>query len=432
MVRPTTIQCVAVAAVVMMIVALIFIPHPQCSLWVAFSIMSIELGVVGFMTLWDVRLDSISMINLIMCIGFSVDFSAHISYHFMSQTNMSMEDRVCDSLYALGLPISQGAISTILGVIGLALAPSYIFITFFKMVFLVIVLGAVHGLVLLPVLLSLFGPGACSPDLGSITNSKIIKTDEKGGHKNKNEKHTQNGHAIIDNNNFENKGRYFSKPNFLKEEYKIPRPNTTSTSRSTTTNNSSEHNTSNSGPMSVPNMTSNGHIVRTNGSVAINMISSEARQRQKTSNSNGGPLHTNTQTNTQQEAFFPVINSNNNKYTTDECNNSNNRQQRSRSRSSQCAAAEEESSGSPVSGSSGSDGMVITREKRAKSVTHENHNKKRDRNYRSSSVVSASESDQIRKTSSSSVSQYKVTVIYFGLLLFNFTQFFFPIFKIFC
>ena len=66
-----------------------------------------------------------------------------------------------------------------------------------------------------------------------------------------------------------------------------------------------------------------------------------------------------------------------------------------------------------LSGSSGSDGMVITREKRAKSATHENnhHHKKRDRNYRSSSVVSASESDRIRKTSSSSVSQYKVSNI---------------------
>ena len=51
-------------------------------------------------------------------------------------------------MYALGLPILQGAISTILGVIGLALAPSYIFLTFFKMVLLVIVLGALHGLIL--------------------------------------------------------------------------------------------------------------------------------------------------------------------------------------------------------------------------------------------------------------------------------------------
>ena len=70
-----------------------------------------------------------------------------------------VKERVKDSMYALGLPILQGAISTILGVIGLALAPSYIFLTFFKMVLLVIVLGALHGLILLPVLLSFLGPG---------------------------------------------------------------------------------------------------------------------------------------------------------------------------------------------------------------------------------------------------------------------------------
>lgn len=92
MVFPTTIQCVSVAAVIMMIVSLLLIPNPICSLWVAFSILSIELGVVGFMTLWNVNLDSISMINLIMCIGFSVDFSAHISYHFMSRKDMPVSD----------------------------------------------------------------------------------------------------------------------------------------------------------------------------------------------------------------------------------------------------------------------------------------------------------------------------------------------------
>ena len=53
----------------MMVVSLIFIPNPVCSLWVAFSIISIEVGVLGFMTFWGINLDSISMINLIMCIG---------------------------------------------------------------------------------------------------------------------------------------------------------------------------------------------------------------------------------------------------------------------------------------------------------------------------------------------------------------------------
>jgi hypothetical protein len=44
----------------------------------------------------------------------------------------------------------KGALSTILGVFGLAFAPSYLFVTFFKMIFLVIFLGVLHGMILLP------------------------------------------------------------------------------------------------------------------------------------------------------------------------------------------------------------------------------------------------------------------------------------------
>lgn len=146
----------------MMIISFIFIPNFLCSLWVAFSIISIEVGVVGYMALWKVNLDSISMINLIMCIGFSVDFTAHICYAYMSSKAKTPDDRVKECLYALGLPIFQGSISTILGMVALALADNYIFSVFFKMVFLVVFCGAMHGLFLLPVLLSLFGPGSCT------------------------------------------------------------------------------------------------------------------------------------------------------------------------------------------------------------------------------------------------------------------------------
>ncbi|KAK9502160.1 hypothetical protein O3M35_012746 [Rhynocoris fuscipes] len=162
LVRPTSIQSMVVGAVIMMIISFIFIPNMLCSLWVAFCIISIETGVAGYMALWSVNLDSISMINLIMCIGFSVDFTAHICYAYMSSKAETSEERIKESLYALGLPIFQGAMSTILGVIALVLAQSYIFLVFFKMIFLVIMFGALHGMFLLPVLLSLFGPGSCS------------------------------------------------------------------------------------------------------------------------------------------------------------------------------------------------------------------------------------------------------------------------------
>ena len=157
-VLPTTLQCVCVAATVMVLVSLIFIPDVLCALMVAGSIVSIELGVLGFISLWGVALDSISMVNLIMCIGLSVDFSAHIAHHFATSSAASIEDCVKESLFALGFPILQGALSTIIGVFGLVLTPSYVFVTFFKMIFLVVCLGALHGIFVLPVLLSFTSP----------------------------------------------------------------------------------------------------------------------------------------------------------------------------------------------------------------------------------------------------------------------------------
>lgn len=162
LVRPTSVQCLVIGAGIMMIISFIFIPNILCSIWITFSIISIEVGVVGYMSLWDVNLDSISMINLIMCIGFSIDFTAHICYVYMSSKCKLPKDRVREALYSLGLPIVQGSVSTILGVVALLLAESYIFLVFFKMVFLVIFFGAMHGLFLLPVMLSLFGPNSCS------------------------------------------------------------------------------------------------------------------------------------------------------------------------------------------------------------------------------------------------------------------------------
>ncbi|XP_019897225.3 patched domain-containing protein 3-like [Esox lucius] len=152
-----TIQNIVAATVAMLVISLMLIPSPICSLWVTFAIASVIVGVAGFMALWDVNLDSVSMINLVICIGFSVDFSAHISYAFVSSNKKTANEKAIDAVFHLGYPILQGAVSTILGVVVLSAAGSYIFRTFFKIMFLVILFGAVHGIVFIPVFLTFFG-----------------------------------------------------------------------------------------------------------------------------------------------------------------------------------------------------------------------------------------------------------------------------------
>ncbi|XP_075067575.1 patched domain-containing protein 3-like [Mixophyes fleayi] len=152
-----TIQNIVVATVVMLVILVLFIPDPLCSLWVTFAIASIIAGVIGFMSFWTINLDSISMINLVICIGFSVDFSAHILYACVSNRKKNAKERVIDALHVLGYPIVQGALSTILGIAALSATESFIFRTFFKIMLLVIAFGTLHGLLFIPVLLMTIG-----------------------------------------------------------------------------------------------------------------------------------------------------------------------------------------------------------------------------------------------------------------------------------
>ncbi|XP_023221454.1 patched domain-containing protein 3-like [Centruroides sculpturatus] len=181
MVGKTTFQSISVAAAVMMVVFLFFIPSISCSIWTAFTIISIEIGVIGYMTLWNVNLDTISMISLIMCIGFSVDYAAHVSYCFITSPKLTGDGKMRDALYAVGFPVIQCGVSTILGISVLIISPSYVFFTFFKVVFLVIILAMLHSLFLLPVLLSVShdcwrrrkrGPYGDESDLATISATK--------------------------------------------------------------------------------------------------------------------------------------------------------------------------------------------------------------------------------------------------------------------
>lgn len=156
-----TLQNMGIAVASMLVVAVILLPSLISAVWVTLSVVSICAGVIGFMVLWDVSLDSISMINLLMCIGFSVDFAAHISYHFCISKCKTGNERAIDSLGHLGTPILQSAISTILGAVVLSTSDTYIFRTFFKIMLLVMVFGFAHAFFVLPVVLSWFGPQVC-------------------------------------------------------------------------------------------------------------------------------------------------------------------------------------------------------------------------------------------------------------------------------
>jgi hypothetical protein len=68
---------------------------------------------------------------------------------------LSPSERIERSLSAIGYPLLQGGVSTILCVCSLLLVDTYMSEVFVKTMFLVVTLGLIHGLVIVPAILAI-------------------------------------------------------------------------------------------------------------------------------------------------------------------------------------------------------------------------------------------------------------------------------------
>lgn len=157
-VLPATLQLVGIAVAVMTVVCFIFLPHLLMTCLVTLTIIMILVGIFGFMYFWNITLSSITMIHLIMSVGFSVDYSAHVCSAYLLSTSVDRVSRAKDAINHAAGPVLNGGISTLLGVVLLAASKSYIFESFFKIMLLVIIFGMAHAVLFLPVVLSVIGP----------------------------------------------------------------------------------------------------------------------------------------------------------------------------------------------------------------------------------------------------------------------------------
>ena len=109
-----------------------------------------------------------------------VDFLMHITLRYFETNGTTREEKTKDTLATIGASVLVGGFSTLIGVLPLALSQSEIFWTTFIIFFGLVLLGLLHGLILLPVLLSIFGPLESIVDDGEDNNSKAMNREETG------------------------------------------------------------------------------------------------------------------------------------------------------------------------------------------------------------------------------------------------------------
>uniref|UniRef100_A0A673MBF5 Protein patched homolog 1-like n=1 Tax=Sinocyclocheilus rhinocerous TaxID=307959 RepID=A0A673MBF5_9TELE len=120
------------------------------------SLMTVEL--FGMMGLIGIKLSAVPVVILIASVGIGVEFTVHVALAFLTAIG-DRNKRAILALEHMFAPVLDGAFSTLLGVLMLA-GSEFDFIVryFFAVLAILTVLGVLNGLVLLPVLLSYFGP----------------------------------------------------------------------------------------------------------------------------------------------------------------------------------------------------------------------------------------------------------------------------------
>jgi len=148
---------IAVAVVCVFFTILIFICNLRAAIIIICCVILTLVNVGGFMHFWGLTIDTVSCNNLIIAIGLCVDYSAHMTHRFLVEPG-NKDQRIVATMQNIGPAVFNGGFSTFLAFILLAGSKSHVFISFFKIFFLVVTFGLFHGLIFLPVVLSLIGP----------------------------------------------------------------------------------------------------------------------------------------------------------------------------------------------------------------------------------------------------------------------------------
>ena len=150
------------------VVILIITSDVIATLVVALCVLLTDLFLCGLVHYWRLTFNPVVVLQIVLGIGCSVDFSAHIAYAYLVEdvshlvsdkaTKSEIRKKKAEvSLSKMGSSVFHGGFSTFVSLSVLAPADTYIFIVFYRMWFGILLFGMLNGFLLLPVILSFIG-----------------------------------------------------------------------------------------------------------------------------------------------------------------------------------------------------------------------------------------------------------------------------------
>lgn len=131
---------ILLALVAVVIVMLVFTASFTVTLFIVICVALVDVFVLALCTFWNVSLNSISMINIVIAIGLAVDYSAHIGHAYLVSDAPNYDEdgkeltshqrrviKARGALTSMGSSVFHGAASTFLAIVMLSGSKSYIF-----------------------------------------------------------------------------------------------------------------------------------------------------------------------------------------------------------------------------------------------------------------------------------------------------------------